>query len=114
MVARDYLAKKGYEILESNFQTRFGEIDLICTKDGKLIFTEVKLKIGEAFGAPEEMIDAKKVCQVQKTAERFLLENPQVAAKYPVYQIDAVCIVAEADGQISRLDHYKNLGLELT
>lgn len=113
-MAGDYLAKKGYEILASNFQTRFGEIDLICAKDGRLIFVEVKLKVGEEFGRPEEMIDAKKITQIQKTAQRFLLENGDIAAKYPAYQIDAVCIVTKADGRVSRLDHYENIGLELT
>jgi len=110
-IARNYLVKKGYQILESNFRTRFGEIDLVCAKGSQLIFVEVKLKVGEKFGRPEEMIDIKKVAQIRKTAQQFLLENPQAFAKYPAYQIDAVCIVTETDGQISRLDHYENLDL---
>ena len=112
-MARDYLAKKGYRILESNFATRFGEIDLICIKDDRLVFVEVKLKIGETFGRPEEMIDAKKVAQVQKTAQRFLLKNSRLAAKHPVHQIDAVCIVLAKDGSPSRIDHYESLTQEL-
>lgn len=112
-MARNYLAKKGYRILESNFATRFGEIDLVCAKDEKLIFVEVKLKIGEVYGTPEEMIDAKKVAQVRKTAQRFLLKNTRLAAKYPVYQIDAVCIVLAKDGSPSRIDHYESLTQEL-
>ena len=112
-MARNYLAKKGYQILESNFATRFGEIDLVCAKDEKLIFVEVKLKIGEVYGTPEEMIDVKKVAQVRKTAQRFLLKNSRLAAKYPVYQIDAVCIVLAKDGSSSRIDHYESLTQEL-
>ena len=112
-MARNYLAKKGYQILESNFATRFGEIDLVCAKDEKLIFVEVKLKIGEVYGTPEEMIDVKKVAQVRKTAQRFLLNNSRLAAKYPVYQIDAVCIVLAKDGSPSRIDHYESLTQEL-
>jgi putative endonuclease len=112
-IAREYLAQKGYKILASNFTTRFGEIDLICAKSGKLIFVEVKLKVSDAFGSPEEMITKKKIEKVQKTAQRFLLENVKIASKYPSYQIDAVCIVLTKESLVSRINHYKNLGLEL-
>lgn len=108
-IARRFLRKKRYKVLESNFNTRFGEIDLICTKDGKLVFVEVKLKIGDTYGSPEEMITPKKVEQVQKTAQAFLQKNPRISKKYQSFQIDAVTIVLGKNGEISRINHYENI-----
>lgn len=113
VIACDWLLKKGYQILESNFRTRFGEIDLVTTKNKKLIFVEVKLKVGEQFGQPEEMINQAKISQIQKTAAAFLQTHPKIAAKYPFCQIDAICIVLNQDKTPLRINHYENLGYEL-
>ena len=103
-IAADYLRKKEYKIIENNYQTKFGEIDLIATKNNILVFVEVKLKQTEDFGTPEEMIGSSKLSQVQRMAEFYLMDNPGIAKKYDSYRIDAVCIV-----QGSRITHYENL-----
>src|SRR3990172_12348463 len=82
LLAEKFLREKGYRILERNFLTKFGEIDLICAKDELLIFVEVKLKKGEDFGSPEEMISPQKIKQVQRIAQLFLLKRPEIAAKF--------------------------------
>lgn len=112
-ITKDFLTQKGYRIIDSNFQTRFGEIDLIATKGKKLVFVEVKLKIGVQFGQPEEMISQIKIGQVQKIAAAFLKTHPKIAAIYPFYQIDAVCIVLNQDKTLLRINHYENIGDEL-
>ena len=111
-IARDFLLKKDYQIIESNFRTRFGEIDLVASKDKKLVFIEVKLKIGLQFGSPEEMISNHKLKQVKKTAFAFLQAHPKTANQYPFWQIDAVCIVLNRMGDILRINHYENIGTE--
>jgi putative endonuclease len=108
-LAEEFLNKNGYRIIERNFHTRFGELDLIATKNGKLIFIEVKLKIGDDFGTPEEMITPTKLRQVTKTAESFLLMKPEIRKVYDSYQVDAVCIVLTHDREIERINHYENL-----
>jgi len=45
-----YFKKNGYRVVERNFSTRFGEIDLIVGKNGVLVFVEVKTRLG--FGRP--------------------------------------------------------------
>ena len=110
-LASEFLAKKGYKILEQNFRTRFGEVDLVATKDSVLVFVEVKLKIGDNFGPnPEEMIDKKKVNKIEKTAQSFLMENPEYGSRYESLRIDAVCIVLDAGGQVKRISQYENIG----
>lgn len=109
-IASEFLVKKGFRILKRNFRTRFGEIDLICAKDGKLVFIEVKLKVGEDFGTPEEMIGDDKIVQIERTAQRFLLENQEEERRYESLQIDAVCIVLDTSWQVKRISHYENIG----
>jgi len=60
-LAAGYLSKKGYKIIERNFRTRFGEIDIVCWDGETLVFVEVKTKIGHDFGEPEEMVNKGKL-----------------------------------------------------
>lgn len=108
-IAREYLRKNGYQLLEKNFNNRFGEIDLIVTKNKTIIFVEVKLKVGEDFGTPEEMIGKRKLFQVQQTSTAFLQKYPELLEKYPFCQIDAVCIVTTPNNDVLRINHYENL-----
>lgn len=108
-IAAKYLIDKGYKILERNYHTRFGEIDLIVSKGGFLTFVEVKLKHGDDFGTPEEMIGNLKLSQVQRMAEFYLMDKPQMIKIYMSYLIDAVCIMTNKDGEIERINHYENL-----
>lgn len=108
-IAADYLVKRGFKIIEKNFRTKWGEIDLIATHDGKLIFVEVKLKVGDKFGAPEEMIGWAKIRQVKRAAQFYLLTKKEVAQKYNMYRVDAVCIVINNQGEVERISHYENL-----
>jgi len=103
-IAADSLKEKGYKILENNYRTKFGEIDLIALKGNTLVFVEVKLKQTEDFGTPEEMVGAAKLSQVQRMAEFYLMDNPGIAKKYNSYRIDAVCII-----QGRRITHYENI-----
>jgi len=112
-LARQYLIKKGYKILTSNFRSRFGEIDIIATKNSTLVFVEVKLKIGEETGQPEEMINHKKTNQIQKMAEIFLQKNPSLGQKFPLWRLDAICIVLNPDGSSKRITHWKNISDEM-
>lgn len=109
-LAAEFLAKRRYKILERNFRTRFGEIDLIAVKEGKLVFIEVKLKIGEDFGTPEEMIGSGKISQIERTAQSFLILKPEYQDLYGSYQIDAVCIVLDKARRVRRISHYENIG----
>jgi len=112
-LAAQELVKNGYQIQEKNFRTRFGEIDLVCTKNQSLIFVEVKLKIGEDFGSPEEMVNKHKLFQIQNMAQIYLQKNPFITKSYPRHQIDAVCIVLNSDHSIKRISHWENLTDEM-
>ncbi|SFV49933.1 putative protein [hydrothermal vent metagenome] len=68
-----FLQKKGFIIVESNYYSRFGEIDIIATKDGVLHFIEVK-SAREYEGAIYN-ITPKKVERIVKTSQVYLKKN---------------------------------------
>lgn len=70
--AAEFLAEKGYRILERNYRTRSGEIDLIALHEGCIVFVEVKTRTSTAFGAPELAVNPRKRSNMVKTALAYL------------------------------------------
>ncbi len=71
-LAAKYLKEKGYEILELNYYTPFGEIDLITKKENYIVFVEVKLRKDETFGNVLEQISKGKQKRIIQSAEYYL------------------------------------------
>lgn len=73
--AVEYLSKKGYLILECNYRTRSGEIDIVA-KDGECIcFVEVKFRTTNMYGNPLEAVDNRKQKQIRKIASIYLMKH---------------------------------------
>ncbi len=72
--AVNFLKQKGYTILDRNFRTRYGEIDIIAKQDNTLIFVEVRFRSG-SFISPEESIDHRKIQKIVKTANAYLTKT---------------------------------------
>lgn len=70
-----YLQKKGYQILDKNFHSRFGEIDIIAKTNNEIVFVEVKTRRGSIFGSGLEAIHTKKMRGLIKTAYIYLKKN---------------------------------------
>ena len=77
--AVSYLRKNGYKIIERNYRTKLGEIDIIADCKGCICFVEVRAKNNPAFGSPEETILKNKQLQISKAAlayiKKFKLED---------------------------------------
>jgi len=70
-----YLRDNGYTVIERNFKTPTGEIDIIAKKRGTLHFFEVKARHGAGFGTPFEALTPVKIRRIKRTAEWFLAKN---------------------------------------
>ena len=106
-VALTELVKKGYRLLARNWGSKFGEIDLVMEDGEVVVFVEVKTKVGEDFGLPEEEVTERKFAQVRRMGEVFLVEKGMWNR---ACRIDVVAIVLNRDGRMSRLDHYRSAG----
>ncbi len=102
-LAKNWLKNQGYVLIESNFKINIGEIDLVMSDSDWLVFVEVKYKFDEKKGYPEEMLDKRKLAQVKKVAELYILNNRDLLKCFKKYRIDAVCILGQ------RIKHYKNI-----
>lgn len=71
-LAGEYLKAQGYEILEYNFYTRAGEIDMIAKHDGYLVFIEVKYRKNASSGHPFEAIFIQKQKSISKCALYYM------------------------------------------
>lgn len=108
-MAEQHLEARGYRVLERNFRTRFGELDLVAADDGHLVFCEVKTRVERGsvgpFG-PLASIGANKRRQVRLMAREWLAadaarERPQP----PEMRFDAVGITLDAAGRLVELEH---------
>ncbi len=74
-LARYYLIKKGYQILERNYKVPFGEIDIIAEKNDCLCFIEVKCRKSKKYGLPEESITQYKKDKIIKVAQMYIKQK---------------------------------------
>lgn len=110
----DYLRKKGYKILATNyFNTtgrRLGEIDIVAKKDGKLVFVEVKTRVLERrnFILPEENITHGKLHKLERIASYYLREKKQTNMPYT---FDALSIVYDSSSKKAQIRHLESIFL---
>ena len=105
-IAGDFLKDNGYNIIEQNCQNRWGEIDLVCKKDDSIVFVEVKTRIGEQFGLPEDAINKNKVHKLIKNSKAYMAYK---ANNTYSYRIDAICVVLDENMDLQRINHYENI-----
>jgi putative endonuclease len=71
-LAREYLKKHGYKIIEQNYKTPFGEIDVIAQENNILVFIEVKTRESIEFGLPFESVTRRKRRKIANVALSYL------------------------------------------
>jgi len=103
--AEYFLRQKGYLVLEKNFRTRYGEIDLICQKGGRFIFVEVKTRRSCWFGTPEESVTRKKQRHLIAAAQIYLSSHHISGIDW---QIDVIAILGGPDDEKITIRHLQN------
>lgn len=99
-IAGEYLEKQGYEIIEYNFYSRYGEIDIIAKHEGYLVFVEVKYRKDNASGHPLESVSLSKQKSICKCAMYYMKKNDlqDVSVRFDVVGIlgDKIQVVQNA------------------
>jgi putative endonuclease len=108
-LAVEFLKKKKYKILERNFYTPLGEIDVVAKQKKQLIFVEVKMNQKNEFGLPEERFDYHKKRKLLKAVRAYLLEHK---IKDDNWRIDLVAINA-ANPVSPEIRHYSGIDLSI-
>ena len=92
--ACEYLKSNGYIILQRNYHTRYGEIDIIASKGDTVIFCEVKTRKSSFFAQASEYVDFRKQKKIIITSRFYLGKTCTQSARYDVievyYRLDSI------------------------
>jgi putative endonuclease len=101
--AGEHLERRGFDLVERNYRTRWGELDLIGYDGETLAFVEVKTR-RSGSGAPFDALHERKRRQVRRMAATWLAERahrPRAAE----LRFDAIGVTIDAHGQLVELNH---------
>ena len=88
-IALKYIISKGGTIVEKNYRTKMGEIDLIAKMNGELVFIEVKSRSNINYGYPSEAVNYKKKQKITNVAKYYILNNclDNISIRFDVIEV---------------------------
>ena len=104
-LARNFLKKRGYCILETNYRCPEGEIDIIARHKDSLVFIEVRTKKSLEFGSPEESITPTKKVRLRATASNYWQNHNDLPL---LWRIDVVAVELNQKGKLLRIELIEN------
>jgi putative endonuclease len=104
-LAAEFLEKLGYSIIERNFRTPYGEIDLITKQGDVIIFTEVKTRSSSSLGPPEISITRKKSEHIRNAAEYYIQQHPDMSDDW---RIDVISVQMQSKNIHPKILHFEN------
>jgi putative endonuclease len=108
-LAARHLVARGYRIVDRNFRTRFGELDLIAAGHGCLVFCEVKTRVSsEPAGrlGPLASVGPRKQRQLRQMAREWLAAGrSRLAGGLPELRFDAIGVTLDHGGELVALEH---------
>ncbi len=104
-LAADYLAQKGYTILDRNLRTHYGEIDIVAQQGSALVFVEVKTRSTTAFGPPEAAITTRKREHLIASAQAYVQKCPNPKIEW---RIVVIAIQKFKSRHPSEIIHFEN------
>lgn len=104
-LAVEHLARLGFEIVERNYRTRWGELDIVAFDGRTLAFCEVKTRrSGGSCGGPFEALGTGKQARVRKMAGRWLIERRE-RPRAEILRFDAIGVTFDGRGRLLALEH---------
>jgi putative endonuclease len=103
------LAALGYRVVERNFRTRHGELDIVATDGECLVFCEVRSRVGRhAIAQALESIGPGKRLQLRKMAREWFRLSSATRAHTRAVRFDAIAVSLAADGRLLALEHVRD------
>lgn len=107
--AARYLRARGLRILEGNFRTKLGELDIVARDRDTLVFVEVRTRTSETTMTPLESVNAEKQTRIARTGRQYrrLRHIPDCPIRY-----DVVEVIATPFGQVTDVRHIEGAFIE--
>lgn len=102
-IAEKFLMRQGYEILESNYFCKFGEIDIIAKKKDLICFIEVKTRTNLCYGKPVDAITPYKIRHIVKSAQYYISQN-----HLEDFEVRLDVIEIEMINEKNKINHIRN------
>ena len=103
-----YLQDNDFIIRVRNATSRWGELDIVAEKEGKIYFIEVKTRISTRQGSPYEAVSNLKIRKLSRTIQYFVLANKLQNKKL---QLDVISIELYSDYSMKSLKRYEDVTL---
>jgi putative endonuclease len=104
-LAAEHLIRRGFQIVERNYRTRWGELDIVAFDGRTLAFCEVKTRRLSAPGRnPLESVHTRKRSKVRKMAGCWLIERTDRPYADNV-RFDAIGVTLDPAGRLVSLEH---------
>lgn len=101
-IAVDFLLKKGYKILETNYRYIKAEVDIIAQKEGVLVAVEVKTRSTDYFEDPQDAVKAKKIKLLVSAVDYYVIQRDlDVEVRF-----DIIAILINKDG--TKIEHLED------
>ena len=104
---KSLLQEKGYFVLDTNYHSRFGEIDIIVKDSKYIIFVEVKTRDVNRMGEPLEAVTKAKQKKIVQTALLYLQEHVQWQNLQPRFDV-AGLLTTGKEKQIKEVQYITN------
>ena len=104
VLAKNHLQRQGLKLLQQNYHSRFGEIDLVMLDKQTVCFIEVKFRKSRAFGGAASSISYQKRQKIIKTAQIFMSDNQNLARQ--AMRFDA--LILQQMGQDTSINWIQN------
>lgn len=104
LAASDY-RRAGYRVLEANYRTRQGEIDLIVRRGDTLVFAEVKTRGEHAIARPMESVTAQKQRRLILAAQHYLMAHAALAELSMRFDVVEVIVPARGRPMVRRIEN---------
>lgn len=105
-LAAKFLFRRNYEIITENFYCQFGEIDIIAQKEKQLVFVEVKTRLSDKYGLPEEALTKSKYHKLYQSALKYL-ETNQI--NNDNFRLDCLAVEINLAAKKAQIRHHKNI-----
>jgi putative endonuclease len=105
LLAAEHLTRLGFKLVQRNYRTRWGELDIVAFDGRTLVFCEVKTRRARgSAGGPFDAVGPAKQARVRKMAGRWLLERTD-RPYAEVIRFDAIGVTFDAAGRLLALEH---------
>jgi len=118
-LAAVYLESKGYEILERNIRSPYGEIDLVARKENQvgilndicgpiqplIVFVEVKTRSSTSYGYPEQAVNHRKQAHLLACAQEYIRQHPELNGEW---RVDVIAILRTDQDSSPEIEHFEN------